>query len=266
MRLVLLYILLFFVVTPLTAQKRWVSCEEIENLLIKSYSKLLYYYDTHQQDSLLAQNSEFFDSLKFYTKYYPETLSYPFKKLKDSTGVFIASSKDSLYRIYSWDTWRGGTWRMYENIYQFKSKGEVRSVYMILDFQDSAAQYPQGSLYSEIFSFTHNDTTYYLAVSNDQFSGKDCKQKIEVSFIAQGKINDIKLFKTKTGVRNILGFSYDFFSVADRPERPLKLIRFDEETKTVNIPVVLEGGKVTDRFIRYQFTGSYFEKIDVKKN
>ncbi len=263
MKRLVVYIFIFFIARASSAQT--LSCEEMEDLLIKSYSKILYHSDKNEQDSLLIQNDEFLESLKFYTKYFPETLTYPFRKLKDSTGISIASSPDSLYRIYSWDTWRGGTWHMFENIYQYKGKDKIHSLYMILDLADSLNKYPQGSLYSDIFSLNTHDTTYYLAISHNTYSNKDCKQRIEISYIENGSLIDVKLIKTKTGIRNSLGFNYDFFSVVDRPERPVKLITYNSTTQTINIPVVLVDGKITDKFIHYKFTGEYFEKVNVQK-
>jgi hypothetical protein len=57
-----------------------------------------------------------------------------------------------------------------------------------------------------------------------------------------------------------LGFSFDFFSVVDRAERPVKLIDYNAIEKTISIPVVWENGKVTSKLIVYKFTGEYFEK------
>ena len=263
MKHIILYIFIFFIAKSSSAQT--LSCEEMENLLIKSYSKILYYADKNEQDSLLIQNDEFFERLKFYTKYFPETLTYPFRKLQDSARISIASSTDSLFRIYSWNTWRGGTWHMYENIYQYINKGKVHALYMILELADSLNKYPQGSLYSDIFSLKNNDTTYYLAISNNTYSNKDCKQRIEISYIEDGNLIDVKIIKAKTGMRNSLSFNYDFFSVVDKPERPLKLITYDNLTQTIIIPIVLADGKVTNKFIHYKFTGEYFEKVNIEK-
>jgi len=51
----------------------------------------------------------------------------------------------------------------------------------------------------------------------------------------------------------------------DKPERPVHLIKYDKIKKIIYIPIVLEDGKVTDRYIQYKFNGSYFEKVTKKK-
>jgi hypothetical protein len=74
------------------------------------------------------------------------------------------------------------------------------------------------------------------------------------------------LIKTASGLTDSLGFSYNFFSVVERRERPVKLISFDKKTNTLKIPVVIEdkefsNGRVTNRFISYRFNGTYFVKV-----
>jgi hypothetical protein len=61
-----------------------------------------------------------------------------------------------------------------------------------------------------------------------------------------------------------ISVEFDFFSVVDRPERPLKLIKFDKTKTIIYIPVVYEDGKVTDKFIQYKFNGKYFEKYKIQ--
>jgi hypothetical protein len=75
-------------------------------------------------------------------------------------------------------------------------------------------------------------------------------------------LNDTtKLIKTQKGLINEINVAYDVFSVVDRPERPIKLIKYDSDKKTIYIPVVYENGKVTNKFIVYQFNGQYFEHV-----
>ena len=75
--------------------------------------------------------------------------------------------------------------------------------------------------------------------------------------------NRVKLIKTNEGLTNTLGFEYNFFSVVDRKERPLKLILYDAATRSIRLPVVIVDdkdplGRVTNKFITYRFNGAYF--------
>ena len=60
---------------------------------------------------------------------------------------------------------------------------------------------------------------------------------------------------------SMISVEFDFFSVVDRPERPVRVIKYDKSKKIIYIAIVHEDGKVTDKFIQYKFNGNYFEKI-----
>ncbi len=263
MKHIILYLLIF--VTAKFSSAQTLSCEEMEINLRNEYMKILEFHGKNNYDSLEIQNKTFLKTLNFYTQYFPETITYPFKSLTDSFEFNIVLSEDSLFRIYNWNTWTGGTWFSFKCLYQFKNKGDIYSLYY--DDNDSIHTLSYGASYSEIFTLKANDKIYYLGIEDATYSSRDCNQYIKIFRIDNGLLDDtIKLIKTKTRIRNRLGFNYDFFSVANRPERPVKLISYDSQTKTINIPVVLENGKVTNKFIHYKFTGQYFEKVNIKKH
>ena len=92
-------------------------------------------------------------------------------------------------------------------------------------------------------------------------SVRSFNQGVKVFAINGTALNDTaKLIQTRRGLKNSLGFAYDFFSVADRKERPVKLITYDPKTGRLKLAVVFDDGKVTNRWITYQFTGRYFER------
>lgn len=105
-----------------------------------------------------------------------------------------------------------------------------------------------------------------MAIGNQIFSSNDVGQLIKVFTIENNEINDnVKLIKTQSGFTNKIAGYFDFFTVMDKPERPVHLIKYDKIKKIIYIPIVLEDGKVTDRYIQYKFNGSYFEKVTKKK-
>src|SRR4030095_503947 len=81
-------------------------------------------------------------------------------------------------------------------------------------------------------------------------------------FAEQGITGD-KLFKTKRKKLNSINVEFDFFSVVDRPERPLELITYDDKQKIIYIPVVGDEGQVTKKNILYQLKDRYFEFIGI---
>lgn len=236
------------------------TLKDVEKDLLINSSRLFSLYQNDNYDSLEIQSKLLTNKMINYIGKYPSTLSYPFKSLIDSNACEIATSADGLFRIYSWDTWTGGTMHFFNNIYQFKSGGKVYSKPFDLEEGDASG------FYSEIFTVKANNKTFYLGISNAIFSTGDAGQSIKVFTIENNSVNDtVKLFKTKKEFLNEIDVEFNFFSVADRPERPVKLIKYDPDKKIVYIPVVEDGGKVTDRFILYQFNGNYFEHVLTQK-
>ena len=233
--------------------------EQIEKDLVESYKNILSArFDLEDWEKLDVANKVFKEKLINYTSSYLSTLTYGFDSLNKE--IKIVTSNDGLFRIYSWDTQQGGTMLDFENVFQYEFDGGVCV---------KASKTGDGifnPFYSEIFTLKANGKTYYLAINNDILSSKDVMQSIKVFTIENSSLDDtVKLFKTKTQLLNEINVGFDFFSVVDRPERPVRLIKYDPKKKIVYIPVVLEGGKVTDRYILYQFNGQYFEHILTQK-
>jgi hypothetical protein len=234
--------------------------EQMELELSKLYRKVVYDRldaDTIFWDNIEVYNRIFREKLLHYTSNYPETLTYKFDSLKKDY-IYIVSSDDSLFRIYSWDTYLGGTMVYFENIFQFKAGGKV---YAYCD-TSSLAKDNYIPFYSQIFTLKTDDKTCYLAVNNGIYTGKETSQSIKAFSIENNSLNDtLKLFKiqTESDLLNEIDIYFDFFSVVDRPERSLRLIKYNPDKKIIYIPVVAENDSVTNKYTRYKFNGQYFE-------
>ena len=197
--------------------------------------------------------------LKYGTR--PAMLKYDFKALDGK--MFIATSKDGKFRIYSWDTETGGTMHSFENMYQFQ--GTSGRVYSRIFAQKG--EFAARGFFTQIFQLDTGSGRVYLANSTFILSNALTHQALELYGVDGEKLNtNVRIIQTKTGLHGTIGFDYDFFSVVDHPERPIKLFFYDETAKSFRFPVVLEdkefinGGKVTNRFITYKFNGKYFVK------
>lgn len=242
-----------------------ITLDKIDDELYNSYKKIKAYRfdsDTIAWDALEIENKLFKDKIENYTSKYSSTLTYNFPLLKEN-NIHIVSSEDKLFRIYSWNTWQGGTMDDFQVIYQYKSDGKIYSK------NPNNFGIPENDYYIPFFSIIYtlktNTKTYYLAVYNGSYSSKDVSQSIKVFSIENNQLNEeVKIIKTQSGLTNAIDVYFDFFSVVDRPERPLELIKYDSDKKIIYIPIVLENGKVTKRFITYKFNGEYFERINKK--
>lgn len=191
-----------------------------------------------------------------------DILEYAFPKLSEE--MMIRTSKDGNFRSYSWDCECGGTMHNFYTVFQYLSGQNVKvhAEPFSMDVEDRGV----GAFVHDIFQMPLKRGTVYLTVSTFIGSTSLNGQSIDAWKIEGGKlIPKAKLIKTKEGVTDSISFDYDFFSVVDHPERPVKLVVFDEGTRSFKFPVVLEDkgiypGKVTDKFITYKFNGKYFEK------
>lgn len=252
---------LFCILTIFFFDKGFSQTKDIssqETRLVKLYSNLLKNLDT-DNDSTEFYSDKFGGEFSSFIKATPTTLHYPFKKLIDSNYCFIKTSSDGNFRVYSWNTWKGGTMHFFNEIYQWKDNGKVFT--KVLKYEEGEA----GSFCSKIFTVDIRSKVYYLTISNGIYSTKDASQSISVFTIQNSKLIDtVKLFKTKTKQLSRINVEFDFFSVVDRPERPLELITYDDKQKIIYVPVVGDKERVTNKNIKYQLKDKYFEFIGIE--
>lgn len=186
-----------------------------------------------------------------------EILHYAFPKLDGK--MFVATSADGKLRVYSWDLETGGTMHDFESVYQYR--GKSGKVYTWTETRDDESA---GTFCTQIFDVPSANGTIYLTNSTFIGSTSLAGQSIDVVRIDGEKLDTkAKLIRTGSGLKNSISIGYDFFSVVDHPERPVKLVYFNAAKKEFRFPVVIEDdktpqGRVTNKFITYRFNGKYF--------
>jgi hypothetical protein len=261
-RYIKLYILLFPILTLIGSVSAQTPIE-IEQNLVKLYAKVSdnsAYKGDSDNDLLGKANDEFKAKVLEYTKV-AVTLKHNFTELEKE--ITITTSEDGKFRTYSWDRLDGGTMHFFETVYQFQGKdGKVYS--QAVETEEGNA----GGFIKNIFSVQTKLGNIYLVINTAIGSTQDRYEGVGLFRIDGNNLNDtVKLFKTKSGLTNSIGFSYNFFSVVDRKERPVELILYDKKTMVLKIPVIIESkkfpnGEVTDKFISYKFNGTYFVKVN----
>ena len=206
-------------------------------------------------DSIKQANASFRNSLLAYTAVARSTFTYDFAAL-EKEGLVIKTSEDGLFRIYSWDTRTGSTAHNFDAVLQYRVNNEVFSKLASHDENDT------GKWFSNIYDLKTENKTYYIGLYHEMFSRTALFQGVKVFCIEDNDINEsVRLFKTRNGLLNEFGFAYNFLSVADHPERPVKLIYYDTDDDQLHLTVVKEDGAVTKQLITYQFNGKYFERV-----
>lgn len=211
-------------------------------------------YERLEKENELFKN----DLLKFGKQ--PTTLSYAFPRLKKE--MYVVTSRDGRLRIYSWDRQTGGTMHDFDSVYQYRGKsGKVHS-WSATNEEDSG-----GVFYHDLFQLDSASGPIYLSVSSFIGSSSLSGASIDVMNIDSERLDiNAKLIRTTDGLTNSINFGYDFFSVVDRKERPIKLFTFDSARRSFSFPVVIEDektpqGRVTNKRITYRFDGKYFVKV-----
>lgn len=200
-------------------------------------------------ESIENENNILGGLLEEVTAEYPSSLTYKFPHLVES-GISIATSPDGLFRIYSWDQNAGGTAHEYNKVYQYKCGDKLYSK-LEIDGND-------GNRYSRIYMLDANDKRYYLGVGHVRVSTLRGYESIQAFSIEQGALIDtVRIIKTQSGLTRTLGFEY----VDDEHAPDGDMFHYNDSTRTIRFPVVMEDEIVTKRRITYKFTGSYFEKI-----
>ncbi len=209
------------------------------------------------------ENKAIYNKLRKYGKR-SDVLAFSFSRLSEE--MTIRTSKDGNFRSYSWDCECGGTMHDYYSVFQYRSGKSVK-VYAE-PFATDISERGVGAFVHDIFQMPVKGGTVYMPISTFIGSTSHNGQFIEVWLLKNGKLyTEPKLIQTKKGLTDSIFFEYNFFSVVNRPERPIKLVFFDEKSGSFKFPVVIEEektpyGRVTDKFITYTFNGKYFVKTN----
>ena len=259
-KLLKLFVFLLFIASVSAQTPQRMEQELIKNL--KELEKYSSYGSNYDEEKNSQANEVFETNLLKYTKL-ASTLSYNFPLLNKL--MLNATSEDGNFRIYSWDTETGGTMHDYARVYQFR--GADGKVYSRTD-DNTGEEGDMGSFVYAIYTVNSKAGKIYIVCSNFIGSTQDHYQSADLYRIEGYALKDkVKLIKTASGLTDTLNFEYNFFSVVNRKERPIKLILFDKKTNILKIPVVVNdkefpNGRVTNKFISYKFNGTNFVKVN----
>lgn len=212
-------------------------------------------YEPEALDSLEEYNQMLSDKLVYYCTKYPATISYHFKSFDgDTSNLTILTSADTMLRIYNWDSRLGGTMVFFRSVIEYRS-GNTTKAY---SKPDAAEEGDPDYYYQRVSMLKANGKTYYIATYEGKYSNPGVYAGVKLFTIEDGKMNDtVHLIKTTTGLHN--GIEYEYNQFAADIDYSKYNVHYDENTNTIYIPIVI-GEKMTKRFIKYKFTGKYFEK------
>ena len=238
--------------TPAAVEREFVGY--LENI-----SKYGSYGGAYDDEKLAKSNADLKDKLLKYGKR-ADIMKFGFPGLKDK--MYVTTSKDGRLRTYSWDLETGGTMHDFSSVFQYR--GKSGKIYSSAEFEEDESA---GAFYHQIFQTDTTGGPIYLGVSTFIGSTSYAGQTIKAFRINGEKLDtDVKVIRTTSGIKNSVGFAFDFFTVVDHPKRPVRLFFYNEANKSFRFPVVIEDkrtpqGRVTSKFITYRFDGKYFVKV-----
>lgn len=209
-------------------------------------------------DSLSSANTKFENLLIRYTSSHPQTLHHDFNSLK-KIGLIMTTSEDGKFRVYSWDSWTGGSMHFFKNVFQYEAPD--KKVYS--KAVENQGEGDPGCYYYQINDIISENKKYYLTLNKAILSSGMSYHAIKFFSIDNGLLNDkAQLIKTQSGIKNQLGYEVDLTASANRQYEGRDYeIQYDSKNKIISIPLIQTDSKVTSKKIRYQFKGKYFEKL-----
>jgi hypothetical protein len=246
----MLHTLLFTLILIFPFQSAFAqSLKKINHTIVAKYTLIekLFQSSTYLSgpDSLFGANSQLLAYLVSKLSKEPKTLSFKFKL---PNGIWTASSPDGALRIWSWDTWTGGSMAHCNSLAQYRTSHGVRTQLL----GDTAST--GGNCCWEIYSVKReNGEMVYLPVMRGKYSNKDAAQTI-LAYVIRGDslLHTKKLFVVKNKAFDSIEIGYDYFTNMLPNSRDIHV-----RDKKLFVPLV-EGDSVTERWLQYTFDGKAF--------
>jgi hypothetical protein len=226
------------------------SQRSVEADLKKQFQKI-YYWDEHHQmddtvdtyDSMQRANDYILNQIIKQGYHNPAFFNYSFASLGEYLDVL--TSKDKSFRIYSWDTYTGGTMHIFYAVAQYLGSDKKLYTQSLIDSSGDP-----GLWYSGIYSFNDKGRKYYCCIGNGKYSTMDFGQEVIVYTIKGNLLVQAPIIKTQKGLTNSIHVAYDLSSLDGKTDHS---IVFDENTKELRIPLLMQKVKCQ---VRISFTNS----------
>jgi hypothetical protein len=234
----------------------------VEADLKKQFEKI-YYWDEHREmndttdtyDSMQTANNYIVDQIIKQGTANPAFFNYHFTAL--SQYLDVVSTKDKSLRIYSWDTYTGGTMHIFFAVALYL--GGDKKIHT-QSLSDSSEGDP-GLWYSDVYTFINQGKKFYFCVGDGKYSNFDLGLQVNVYTVDGNRLTPAHIIKTHKGLTSSIHVGYDLSSFDGKSDHS---IVFDESTKQLKIPLVDANGKMSRKNIIYKFTGQHFERTGAK--
>ena len=224
--------------------------------------KLVSLYDSVKHYSYFGVGNNY-DKQQYYLKKFengllnltskiPRSISHSFDSLK-TRGIQIVTSKDLLVRGYSWSTFSGGTASDDNRLIQYLTKDTVCAQLTSVNYESNWSYW-----FSDMEQLKIDGKTVYFFRAHSMASSKDALEGYLAYTFEDHKLKEYRVFQYENNVHSHeYFFEYNFFSVVDRKERPIKLLKLNK--KKLTIPQTDTENKVVRGKITKKFDNGFYQ-------
>jgi hypothetical protein len=234
---------------------------------VKTYLKKIEDNIHGDRDSLEVANHNFSQYLKSVLPTITASLSPSFQS--PSEQLWIASSADQRMRIWSWNTYTGGSMPAITNIVEFKTASGIGTV----DLQEDLGWGPKegggNHEFDTIYILKKAKKKYYIAKGTWRADKQDVGAEVVAFEITDTLNTDVKLFKIK---RDTIITEWDTLPQSDMnaggyncPPPAVKMNSNGTVLKFQHIGWIKNHDTLTSKWDVYEFDGKYFVYKGISK-
>lgn len=205
------------------------------------------------------------------------TMDYGFPLLQREFFVYVATSEDKNLRIYSWDTGMGASMACYDNLCQYRYRGEIKATHHSLDSILHAKAIPIVNVDNGAFEglmpdpwidkvydlHFNNGQTGYLIFKDWRMTAGHYVCAAEVVEITKHGLAPMKCFKVGMGRHYSIGFGPDLLGFNKQRVIVPHQLEFDPKTRVLRVPII-EGFFEFKGYESYLFNGYSFVRTKEK--
>jgi len=227
-----------------------------DSYITQKYQKLINSNESEDYDVL---NNQILNQLNDFLNQNPSSIQFKFDSL--SNYINILTSPDSLFKVYSWYTYNGGTMHFYRSIFQFKNQDKV---YLKVEADSADIDPDNYCKYFELKQLKILNKKVYIVKSVTNYSSNDYSYKIVAFEIDKNLLKPYNLFQTKNKLISEIKVNFEVSKIGEEINDKLE-IKINNSTSHIFIPLINDDGSFKMKFLDYKFNGNYFKYVRVVK-